>query len=347
MSDHELSPEEMDDLSEFLRKEDYGEHQHAFDVANNKPLAKSLIYEESDSSDAVAPGVVTQYALYSGGYTATTATVSHLPAGCYDILADNKCIRAVPVDPPTGILLELPEMRSEEVIKIVETFWNSEADYKNGNEFVIGGAAYKSGIMVYGPPGSGKSCTLKLVSKKLVERGGTVFYGSGFPGHVMSFLYDFARIEKNRKSIVILEDIDSLIGMHGEASYLEMLDSAKTIDNVMFIATTNYPERLDPRIYNRPGRFSHVVKIGLPVAKTREAYLKAILKNHRDIPEIVSNSAGFTIDHLTALTNAVYREKKNLQKEMQRLRLLFNMPKSDERTMGISAIGISTEDANA
>src|SRR5690606_38395846 len=52
-----------------------------------------------------------------------------------------------------GLLLELPEMRSEEVINIVENFWNSEKDYKEGNQFVIGGATYKAGIMLYGPPG--------------------------------------------------------------------------------------------------------------------------------------------------------------------------------------------------
>ena len=71
----------------------------------------------------------------------------------------------------------------------------------------------------------------------------------------MAFLGDFAKIENNRKCIVILEDLDSLISNFGESHYLEMLDSAKTIDNILFIATTNYPEKLDPRIYNRPGRF--------------------------------------------------------------------------------------------
>jgi hypothetical protein len=186
---------------------------------------------------------------------------------------------------------------------------------------------------------SGKSCTIKIVSNKLVQRNGIVFYASGNPGRIQQFLSDFARIERDRKSIVILEDIDSLINSHGEDRYLEMLDSAKTIDNVLFIATTNYPERLDPRIYNRPGRFSHVIKIGLPGPKAREAYLKAILKNHRDVEYIVDHSSGFTIDHLTALVNATYREKKNLTDEIERLRLLFKIPKADDK----APIGIGRE----
>lgn len=176
---------------------------------------------------------------------------------------------------------------------------------------------------------SGKSSTIKIVSKKIIERDGVVFHAN-HPTALMSFLNDFSRIEPNRKCVVILEDIDSLIYRYGEAEYLELLDSAKSINNVLFIATTNYPDKLDPRIYNRPGRFSHVIKIGLPTAVTREAYLKAILKNHQDVDVIVKNTEGFTIDHLTCLINARYREKKDLMTEIERLRTLFKVPRADE-----------------
>jgi predicted AAA+ superfamily ATPase len=282
------------------------------------------------------PGTVSQYALYAGGYAATTPTVSSLPSGRYDIDFDNRNVYAIPALKPSGLLLDLPEMRSNYVIELVERFLNSEKDYKEGNEFIVGGAAFKAGIMIFGPPGSGKSCTIKIVSNKLIERGGTVFYCSNNPSIIMRFLTDFAKIEQNRKSIVILEDIDNLIANYGESGYLEMLDSAKTINNVLFIATTNYPEHLDPRVYNRPGRFSHVVKIGLPGPNTRDAYLRAILKNHRDVDEIVSKTDGFTIDHLTALVNSIYREKKDLCKEIDRLRTLFRVPKSSGVALGIN-----------
>jgi SpoVK/Ycf46/Vps4 family AAA+-type ATPase len=292
---------------------------------------------ESDSSGSVNSGQPTQYALYGPGYAPTTPTAKTLPAGCYDICVDQKTVYAVPALKPSGLLLELPEMRSEDVIQMVEKFWDSEKDYKEGNEFVIGGAAFRVGIMIYGSPGTGKSCTIKIVANKLIERGGIVFHASINPDYVTSFLTDFSKIEEDRKSIVILEDIDSLIETWGESAYLEMLDSAKSINNALFIATTNYPERLDPRIYNRPGRFSHIIKIGLPGNAAREAYLKAILKNHRDVSEIVEKTNGFTIDHLTALVNAVYREKKNLRHEIERLRTLFKVPKADNsRPIGIN-----------
>jgi Cdc6-like AAA superfamily ATPase len=332
-------PDEIDDAKELIEAAD------KFVKEEKEKIGKRLRQDEvrppidyAESAPA-NPGYPTQYALYEEGYTATTPTIKSLPPNCYDITQDSNCVYVVPCLKPSGLLLELPEMRSDDVIRIVENFWNSEKDYKEGNEFVIGGARFSAGLLIYGPPGSGKSCTIQIVNNKLVSRKGTVFYASGHPSNVVKFLSDFAKIEKNRKSIVILEDIDSLIQQYGESYYLEMLDSAKTINNVLFIATTNYPEFLDPRVYNRPGRFSHVIKIGLPGQKAREAYLKAILKNHRDIAEIVEKTNGFTIDHLTALINAVYREKKNLPTEIERLRTLFKMPKTNEK----KAIGIHSE----
>jgi hypothetical protein len=324
---------EHDDAAEWIEQcEDYVEHK-----ATLKGLAPADYVIDKEEPKSIVPGKLTQYSLYGPGYKPVTSTVSTLPPGCYDITYDSNGIFVVPVPKPSGLLLELPEMRSSDVIKLIENFWASEKDYKEGNEFVIGGALFKAGVMLYGPAGSGKSCTIKLVCNKLVEKGGTVFYASCAPSPINQFLTEFATVEPNRKCIVILEDIDSLIQNYGEANYLEMLDSAKTIDNVLFIATTNYPERLDPRIYNRPGRFSHVVKIGLPTERAREAYLKAILKNHKDVPEIVKGTNGFSIDHLSALINSTYREKKSLTKEIERLKTLFRIPKSEEgRSMGMS-----------
>jgi Cdc6-like AAA superfamily ATPase len=328
-----------DDVADFLKATvNYNESSSGSKVRPISHRSLGEILDEMSGDDEEKPkGKLVQYSTYLNGYAATSSTIESLPSGCYDVNADQNCVYVTPALPQSGILLELPEMRSDDVIKLVETFWDSEKDYKEGNEFIVGGATYKSGIMIYGPPGSGKSCTLKIVSNRLVKRGGIVFYASNHPAQVMNFLSSFAQIETNRKCIVILEDIDSLINNFGETFYLEMLDSAKSINNVLFIATTNYPDRLDPRIYNRPGRFSHVVKIGLPTAKAREAYLKAILKDHRDVEEIVRETDGFTIDHLTSLISGTYREKKNLQLEIKRLRQLFKVPKSDD---GLEKMGI-------
>ena len=324
--------DEFEDVTEWIEKTS----SRSSTENSGKQRPSHLNWEDEDEVDSQKIGDYTQFAFYKNGFAPTTATVPTIPAGTYDVQADSNGVYIVRTPEPSGLLLELPEMRSDVVVKYTESFWNSEKDYKEGNEFVVGGANFKSGIMIYGPPGSGKSCTIKIVCKKLVEKGGVVFFASVHPSVVNDWLIKFRGIEPNRKCIVILEDIDSLIEQNGEFSYLEMLDSAKTIDNVMFIATTNYPERLDPRIYNRPGRFSNVVKIGMPTRAAREAYLKTVLKNHKDLDQILDGSDGFSVDHLSALVNSVYREKKDLTKELERLRKLFNIPKlGDSKKLGI------------
>jgi energy-coupling factor transporter ATP-binding protein EcfA2 len=326
----------MSDESEFAAASD------KFVKASPSPVggyANDITDSSDDDSEVVTPGKLTQYNLYKAGYSATTSTVNSLPAGCYDINQDSNATYAEPSQKSNGILHDLPDMKSNDVIKIVENFWASEDDYKLGNEFVIGGQRFKAGIMLYGPPGSGKSSVIKILSNKLVEKGGVVFFASSHPAVVTKWLDDFSRVEKDRKCIVILEDIDSLIENYGEARYLEMLDSAKTIDNTLFIATTNYPEKLDPRIYSRPGRFSHVVKIGLPTADARRAFLKATLKNHKDVEKIIAGTDNFTIDHLNSLINSCYREKKDLDEQIERLRSLFKVPKSDD---GRPSVGIGS-----
>ena len=270
---------------------------------------------------------------------ASNATIKNLSNGCYDIKVNSDGVYVTPLLPPTGILFDLPDLKSNDVMEKIETFWNSEKDYKEGNEYVIGGATFKSGVLLWGPQGSGKSSIIKLASSKLVKRNGIVFFADINPAYVMEFLENFTRIEPDRKCIVILEDLDSLIRNYGDSGYLEMLDSAKSINNVLFIATTNYPEKLEPRIYCRPGRFAEVIKVDMPTPIARKAFLEAILKKHDDVEYIVDHSNGFSIDHLSALVNSVYRQKKDLKNEIVRLRSLFKVPKSDgdEPSIGLGS----------
>lgn len=327
--------EALDDFEDFLTSTEGVKIRDDFNKFLDQTEAPVAIQKED-----VAPGAVCQYSLYLTGYMPTTATVKYLPSGIYDVRVGQHGVYADPLNIKDGLLLELPEMRSEHVLQLVEKFWESEKDYKHGNEYVNGGAIFKVGVMLYGPPGSGKSCTIKLLMKKIVKNGGTVFLGNSVhPNDLSKFLKVFSEIEPNRKIIVVLEDFDSLTQRFKEDDYLQLLDGTMSIDNVLFIATTNYPEKLDPRIYNRPGRFTHVIKVGLPTKEARTAYLKAILKKHDDVEYIVRNTENFSIDHLSALVNAAYREKKNLPDEIERLRKLFKVPKADENgPMGLNKI---------
>jgi SpoVK/Ycf46/Vps4 family AAA+-type ATPase len=87
--------------------------------------------------------------------------------------------------------------------------------------------------------------------------------------------------------VVILEDIDSIAGESRSQTsrLLNILDGVKQIENVVYIATTNYPEKLEERITNRPSRFDRRYRVELPNEEIREAYIKHKL-NDEDLAQI-------------------------------------------------------------
>ena len=169
-------------------------------------------------------------------------------------------------------LMRLPDSASEEMCQNIETFWTKEKHFRSF------GFLWKRGILLWGPAGSGKTSTLQLISQDIVNKGGISVYVSN-PSVTAHGLAIFRRIEPIRPCVVMLEDLDAMISNHGEHEVLALLDGELQIDNVVFIATTNYPERLDKRIVNRPSRFDIVKLIGMPNPAAREMYLSR--KNKR------------------------------------------------------------------
>ena len=103
----------------------------------------------------------------------------------------------------------------------------------------------------------------------------------------------------------MLEDIDSFVGKDGsysETVLLNFLDGAGSCDGVVTIATTNYPEKLQERITNRPSRFDRRYEVIKPNAETRKFYIENKLQKgdlqRVNIPDLVDKTEGFTIDHL-------------------------------------------------
>lgn len=167
----------------------------------------------------------------------------------------------------TDELLVLPDSVSKDVLNEIERFWRLK------NEFDKRGFIHKRGILMWGDPGSGKTATIQLMIRNIVSEGGIALF-AGHPQLTVNALQMIRRIEPERKIIVVLEDFESLIFEYGDQEYLAMLDGESQISNVAFVATTNYPERLDKRFVDRPSRFDTIVKVSMPNEEARRYYLK-------------------------------------------------------------------------
>lgn len=201
----------------------------------------------------------------------------------------------------TDKLLELPDDTGAQIIREFETFWQI------GDKFRERGFLHKRGFLLWGPPGSGKTSTLQLLIKKLIEHQNGVVLLLESPREAAACLQMARGIEPKRPMIAILEDMDALVSKYGENEYLALLDGEAQVDNIVFLGSTNYPERLDPRFVDRPSRFDTLKYIGMPSAAARGLFLstKEPSLTGDELTTWVKASEGFSVAHLKEMIVAV------------------------------------------
>ena len=146
-------------------------------------------------------------------------------------------------------------------------FFNSREAYERY------GIPWKRGAIFIGPPGNGKTHTLKALINQLDK---PCLYVRSFKSEYsteqenMSEVFNRARMAP---CIVVLEDLDSMIDKKNRAFLLNELDGFQANTGVVVLATTNHPEKLDSSILDRPSRFDRKYHFPLPAETERLAYI--------------------------------------------------------------------------
>lgn len=198
-------------------------------------------------------------------------TVPELKPGLYDIGHCQRGLYFERIDIKTESLLRFPDANSDLVLAEIERFWRLGDAYERNR------IPHRRGILLYGPPGSGKSCTAALLLQDVIARGGIGIRFTN-PGLFVGGVRALRAIQPETPVVALLEDMDSLIVSFDESAILQILDGVEGLTHVVFLATTNYPELLGPRIVNRPSRFDKRFRIGMPSAVARRAYFEDMFK---------------------------------------------------------------------
>ncbi len=175
-------------------------------------------------------------------------------------------------------------------------------------EYGVGGI---KGILLFGPPGVGKTMIMNAVANELVEYKMLTISGSdlakeGYEKAAAVINDTFNRAKENAPSIILIDEIDSLVPKRDESGsydvkitseFLRGFDSLREIENVIVVGTTNRPDRIDSAMM-RPGRFDKLIFVGPPGKKDRidifQKNLSAAPSDAIDFDRLATMTAGYT-----------------------------------------------------
>ena len=155
------------------------------------------------------------------------------------------------------------------------------------------GVSPPRGVLLYGPPGCGKTYLVKAIAgtgkaNVLSVKGAELL--SKWVGESERAVRElFRRAREAAPTLVFLDEVDALAPIRGQASdggttdrvvasLLTELDGVEALRNVVVIGATNRPDLIDPALL-RPGRLERLVYVPPPDAEARTAILRAVSKS--------------------------------------------------------------------
>jgi len=163
--------------------------------------------------------------------------------------------------------LILPEALKQQLQSDFSQFFDSRETYERY------GIAWRRGAILIGPPGNGKTHTVKALINSL---GQPCLYVRSFKSDT-SEQENIAEVFKRARMspcVVVLEDLDAMIHDQNRSFFLNELDGFQPNNGVVVLATTNHAEKLDPAILDRPSRFDRKYQFNLPGEAERLRYMQ-------------------------------------------------------------------------
>jgi AAA+ superfamily predicted ATPase len=280
------------------------------------------IYDAADLSEDEFESDICQWRVINDIFYATGKTTKHLPAGYYTYEFSNQFQALIFSRKKviTDDMLQLPDPTFSNIIIDFQKFWNKRHLYVKYKY------TYKRAYLMYGPAGCGKTSLISQLAKELIMRNGIVLNINTYSqlDYYEAAIKNIRTIEREKPIIVIIEDIDGYTDTSYVSKLLNILDGVYQTDNVIIVATTNYPERLEERFSSRPSRFDVRVSVDLPNADVRKFYIESKLTPNDidkiNVNEWVRHTEGFTLDHLKELILLTFVLENNFDESLVKIK---------------------------
>jgi cell division protease FtsH len=223
---------------------------------------------------------------------------------------------------------ERPRTRREEVILPEEVLAAIERQTlgiaRRAGALRAAGRHLKRGVLLHGPPGTGKTHTVSWLAAEL-DQATVIVLAGGALGAVGPVSRMARELEP---CLVVLEDVD-LVGeertmMHGGGpilfELLNELDGMAEDADVAVVLTTNRPDLLEPALAARPGRVDLAVEIPLPDLDSRrrllELYARDLALDSPDLDSVAARTEGVTASFFRELLRQAALEAAEREREL-------------------------------
>lgn len=165
----------------------------------------------------------------------------------------------------------LPENIRIQIKSSVEGFLTSEQRYKSKK------IPWKKGLLFWGPQGTGKTSSIKLICSEYNLKPVTIQAGHANTDEILEEAFYYA--SEHGPSLLFLEDLSDLLQQVQINHFLNLMDGINSKDGVFIIATANDISKIQQNITDRPSRFDRKIEFPLPDYEMSQKYLFNSFKN--------------------------------------------------------------------
>lgn len=264
----------------------------------------------------LAPGVYTAEITHEGKFFFKTMSVS----------CDN--------------IIDLPSAEYQQVMYDINTFLKADTKVS----FDKYGFVYKRSALLYGIPGSGKTMIVNRIISNVINGGGVVIFNPD-PRLLQTAFSVLEDVQPEVLTLVVFEEFDSTVEDH-ESELLSILDGEIQKSNIMYLATTNYKDKIPARIL-RPGRFSSLIEVKRATLEARQAYLEHKGLSKEEAAEWAAKTNDYTIDELKEVVLSVKCLNYPIDMVLQRINEYKKEKPVDEKAIKQSAEFDLVEELNS
>jgi transitional endoplasmic reticulum ATPase len=227
-----------------------------------------------------------------------------------------------PQDTVLDDIFLVPDETINIVLNDFEKFINNKETYKRY------GLTHKRGVLMHGLHGCGKSTLINIITTKIVQDFGGIAVNVENLESFIPMMKMFRKIQPDTPILAIIEDMDSFLNYNSTKDFLNLLDGNLQINNILYLGTTNYLDRIEPRVKYRPSRFDLLIHIDAPNEKIRRYFLEQKILSEdlvkfggsKFIDKAVEATTGFSFAHLKEFIISVIIMENGFEDTITRLR---------------------------